>query len=206
MASVTVDTLVCDSALLHQYQTDETYNYSRELYVRETNVMDWLTEKIERFFNDTFSPEGGDDVRWFVYGIIALAVIAAVGYLVYRKRAWLFGRMGKGEKKTASADEDTIYGIDFNGELARALARGDYYNAVRMVYLRTLRRLFDRKLIDWRIYKTPTEYTRELPSDDFRRMTLVFMRVRYGNYPASADAVADMQRYEDALNKEGGGV
>jgi len=83
------------------------------------------------------------------------------------------------------------------------MAQKDYYRAVRIVYLRTLRRLSDSQRISWQLYKTPTEYTREFLSADFQRMTSVFMRVRYGNYPASEELVDLLVSLEDEIRKGG---
>ena len=57
--------------------------------------------------------------------------------------------------------EDTIYGVDFSGGIADALSRSDYREAVRLLYLQTLKRLSDEKRIDWQPYKTPTQYINE---------------------------------------------
>ena len=56
---------------------------------------------------------------------------------------------------------------------------------MRYVYLQTLRHLSDHALIDWMPQKTPTQYIREYPKDDFHRLTNLFLRVRYGNFEAT---------------------
>ena len=48
--------------------------------------------------------------------------------------------------------EDTIYGVDFAERIAYALARTDYREAVRLLYLQTLKQLSDGKRIDWQLY------------------------------------------------------
>ena len=40
-------------------------------------------------------------------------------------------------------EEDTIYGVDFSGGIADALSRSDYREAVRLLYLQTLKQLSD---------------------------------------------------------------
>ena len=83
------------------------------------------------------------------------------------------------------------------------MAQKDYYKAVRIVYLRTLRWLSDGNKISWQLYKTPTQYTREYLSVEFERMTTAFMRVRYGNYQASEELVKLLVDLESKI-KEGG--
>ena len=99
------------------------------------------------------------------------------------------------------AEEDNIYGVNFDVEYTKAMAQKDYYKAIRMVYLRTLRWLADHHKINWQLYKTPTQYTREFLSTDFQRMTNAFMRVRYGNYEASEELVSELLNIEVEIEK-----
>ena len=195
------DTLTCDSTLLHRFRSDEAYDYAGELQTPDLDWWDWLARKIERLFSDVFSIQGDGDIRIFIYIAIALAFSALIVFLLYRHRPGLFVKAGNINR--ADDEEDDIYGIDFDAAYARAMAQKDYYRAVRIVYLRTLRRLSDSQRISWQLYKTPTEYTREFLSADFQRMTSVFMRVRYGNYPASEELVDLLVSLEDEIRKGG---
>lgn len=195
------DTLTCDSTLLHRFRSDEAYDYAGELQTPDLDWWDWLARKIERLLSDVFSIQSDGDIRIFIYIAIALAFSALIVFLLYRHRSGLFGKAGNINR--ADDEEDDIYGIDFDAAYARAMAQKDYYRAVRIVYLRTLRRLSDSQRISWQLYKTPTEYTREFLSADFQRMTSVFMRVRYGNYPASEELVDLLVSLEDEIRKGG---
>lgn len=89
------------------------------------------------------------------------------------------------------AEEDTIYGIDFEQQLREAETRGDYYQCVRLGYLRLLRQLHDTQRIYWNESKTTRQYVEEMDNRDFATLTHLFVRVRYGNYPA------DGQMYDE---------
>ena len=195
------DTLSCDSALLHQYRADETYNYARELQAPELDWWDWLMSKIGEFLSDLFSIQGKGDFRIVIYIVIALAFIALIAFILYRYQFKLFGRAGKVTNE--NDEEDNIYGVDFDAVYAKAMAQKDYYKAVRIVYLRTLRWLSDGNKISWQLYKTPTQYTREYLSVEFERMTTAFMRVRYGNYQASEELVGLLIDLESKIKKGG---
>ena len=195
------DTLSCDSALLHQYRADEAYNYARELQAPELDWWDWLMSKIGEFLSDLFSIQGKGDFRIVIYIVIALAFIALIAFILYRYQFKLFGRAGKVTNE--NDEEDNIYGVDFEAVYAKAMAQKDYYKAVRIVYLRTLRWLSDGNKISWQLYKTPTQYTREFLSVDFERMTTAFMRVRYGNYQASEELVGLLIDLESKIKKGG---
>lgn len=195
------DTLSCDSALLHQFRSDEAYDYVRELQAPDLGWWDWSMSKIERFLSELFSIHGNSDFRIVIYIIIALAFVALVVFLLYRCRFKLFGRTGSVANE--EDEEDNIYGVDFEAIYAKAMAQKDYYKAVRIIYLRMLRWLSDNNKIMWQLYKTPTQYTREFLSVDFQRMTTAFMRVRYGNYQSSEELVRLMIDLESKIKKGG---
>jgi len=195
------DTLSCDTALLHQYRVDEAYNYAKELQAPELDLWDWLVNKLMKWVSELFSPNGKGDVRFYIYIGLAIAVAAFIAFLMYRYRAKLFHRTGK--VSIIDDEEDNIYGVDFDAVYAKAMAQKDYYKAVRIVYLRTLRWLSDGNKISWQLYKTPTQYTREYLSVEFERMTTAFMRVRYGNYQASEELVELLLDLESKIKKGG---
>ena len=195
------DTLSCDSALLHQYRADEAYNYARELQAPELDWWDWLMSKIGEFLSEIFNIQGKGDFRIVIYIILALAIIALIAFILYRYQFKLFGRVGKVTNE--NDEEDNIYGVDFEAVYAKAMVQKDYYKAVRIVYLRTLRWLSDGNKISWQLYKTPTQYTREYLSVEFERMTTAFMRVRYGNYQASEELVGLLIDLESKIKKGG---
>ena len=86
-----------------------------------------------------------------------------------------------------TVEEDTIYGVDFPGGIAEALSRQNYREAVRLLYLQTLKQLSDAERIDWQLYKTPTQYINEVRLPAFRQLTNHFLRVRYGNFEATEE-------------------
>ena len=146
------DTLSCDSALLHQYRADEAYNYARELQAPELDWWDWLMSKIGEFLSDLFSIQSKGDFRIVIYIVIALVFIALIAFILYRYQFKLFGRTGK--VTADDEEEDNIYGVNFDAVYEKAMAQKDYYKAVRIVYLRTLRWLSDNNMISWQLYKT----------------------------------------------------
>ena len=85
------DTLSCDSALLHQFCSDEAYNYAQELQAPELDWWDWLMSKIGEFLSEIFDIQGKGDFRIVIYIILALAIIALIAFILYRYQFKLFG-------------------------------------------------------------------------------------------------------------------
>ena len=195
-----VDTLRCDSLSLVEWKSQNAYDYGHELITPDFNVMQWIMERINKYFDGFVDTSGTDQYVKVAWVIAGLVVLAAVGYLLWRNGSKLFGSVGK--SRAIYPDEDTIYGIDFDAAIRRALESENYHEAVRMVYLQTLRYLSDNDYINWQIFKTPTQYIMEMKSDTFRTFTLHFIRVRYGNYDADVTLYETMQDMQDTLRQQ----
>ena len=195
------DTLVIDTAQIARWQSQPDFDYSRELADDGMTFSDWLLMKLGRLLDAFFdSSSGSAAVRWTLI-FIAVAALTLVVWYLWRYQPWLFHRQ---ETLAQDGDEavDNIYGVDFDAALAQALAAENYREAIRVVYLQTLKTLADARLIDWQPFKTPSQYVRELAAPAsapaFRSLTAHFLRVRYGNFPATRALYDDVQ----ALRKE----
>ena len=111
----------------------------------------------------------------------------------------LFRRKSVSSQLKYEVTEDTIYGIDFKQEIEKALASQNYREAARLIYLQKLRELSDANRIEWRLYKTPTQYTREETSDNFRKLTNHFLRIRYGNFNTTEALCREMVRLAEGI-------
>lgn len=200
----TVDTLACDTLQLAEWRNNPDYDYGRELLQVDRSIWDGLIEWWNRLINRLFSKVFGmDDATVLIWCLCGLVLLILVLWYVYKKNPRFFIR-SKAAAISYTVEEDTIYGVDFDKRIAEALARNDYRTAVRMVYLQTLKRLSDEGRIDWQIYKTPTEYVREISSADFRMLTHHFIRIRYGNFEASETLFNSMRTLQrDTLRKGG---
>lgn len=92
----------------------------------------------------------------------------------------------------------------FREGLPMRFPRSDYREAVRLLYLQTLKRLSDEKRIDWQPYKTPTQYINEVRIPVFRQLTNHFLRVRYGNFEATEELFNSMKSLQEEIGKGGG--
>ncbi len=136
------------------------------------------------------------DVPVWVYVIIGVVVFSLILYWMYRSN--LFYKDTASDKDPLDDSDDDIYAVDIDSDLDAARQRLDFPAIVRLVYLSTLRKLDEGHLIDWRIYKTPTQYAGEFTHPAFATMTRHFLRVRYGKFPATQELCDEM----DALSRE----
>lgn len=204
----TADTLVCDTARIAVWQSDPEYGYNSELVTPDLNLIGWIKRCVRDFLHDIFGTVFAEEYTEIVFVGVAIVIFLLVIWFLYKKRPELFMRM-RGDRLPYTIQEDTIYGIDFQSAINTALSRNDFREAIRLLYLQTLKQLSDEGCIHWQPYKTPTEYIYEVKTETlrapFRKLTNSFLRVRYGNFAATESLFFDMQACQKDI-KKGGGV
>lgn len=82
---------------------------------------------------------------------------------------------------------ENIHEIDYEQELQRLVAERKFRLAVRLLYLRALKKLSDAELINWQPDKTNYNYLMEIDKpelrNDFSKLTLQFDYIWYGDFP-----------------------
>lgn len=198
MLPAPVDTLTYDAERVARWQSQSAYDYNRELLVPEETFMDWLDQEFSRWVDKVFGSGKVSEYSETVLIIVAVLILLLIIWFVYKKNPGWFMASHK-SKLSYTVEEDTIYGVDFDANIAGALARGEYREAIRLLYLQTLKRLSDEKRIEWKLYKTPTQYIYEVKQPLFRQLSNHFMRVRYGNFEADEALFAAMKQLQTAL-------
>ena len=194
------DTLVIDTARLQVWRRDDDYAYGRELVPSQDSLMDWVAKRLNEFFENIFGSnfyQDHHDTLWICIGLAALGAVLA--FLLW-KHPELFSRSGRRKPMEYEVTEDTIYGVDFPSEIEKALENENFREALRLMYLQTLKSLSDYHQIEWQPFKTPTQYTFEFRQADFKRMTSLFVRVRYGGFGADKDMILDMDYLQASLD------
>lgn len=200
------DTLVCDTARVAFWQSNPAYDYNRELITPEIDVFGWLSMQLSKLLRAIFGSRFAEEYSGIILVVIAILILLLILWFVYKKRPELFMRSRRGPVNY-SVHEDTIYGVDFDSEIKRAMERKDYRESIRLLYLQTLKLLSDEGRIDWQPYKTPTEYIYEVKLEalrsSFRRLTNGFLRVRYGNFAASEPLFEELLSLQTEIWKGG---
>ncbi len=202
--SIVADTLRPDTTALHTFRMDADYDYTRELYESDFSVWDWLVKHLGAYLHhhrdDLFGLSNIPVGVWIALAIVVLLVI--IGIFIHRRSALFYKDVTVSTNEPAN--EDNIYGVDFEASIGEALAARDWRCVVRLRYLQTLRALADDGRIDWRPSKTPTQYTREVTTEPFRVMTRHFLRVRYGGFVADETMADEMARLAQQVLGKGG--
>lgn len=184
--------------MLHTLQHDPQYDYARELAQSDFSIGEWLWGKLAEVLMKLLGSNFYANNERLIWLTIAAVFVAVAGAFVWgRYRHLRLRREWKAAKEVP--ETDTIYGIDFDERIAEALRTADHREAVRLIYLQTLRRLSDTHRIDWQIFKTPTQYTYEVQIQVFRLFTNHFLRVRYGDFAADRSLVDEMGRLQTQI-------
>ena len=206
------DTLSVDTLRIAEWRTKPEFDYTVEFKGSSFSLWGWFTDRFNQIMQNLF----GDislgytgEIIWYVLGFGA--IVAIIVYTLYRHPELLRWRSKKNaENDGYIVEEDNIYGIDFPSTIDQALKVGNYREAVRLVYLQTLRHLSDAGKIDWQPAKTPSQYLNEYTGRPFHHLTTTFVRIRYGGYDADvstadaamADSKATIEEIEIAQKAE----
>lgn len=200
------DTLVCDTLRIAHWQATPGHDYNRELLIPETDLLQWIGKWIDVALRAIFGNRITDQYGGLILILLLTAIVLALAWFIYKKRPELFVRMRK-TPLHYTVYEDTIYDVDFDTTISQALAQQDYREAIRLLYLHTLKQLNDREIIVWQPHKTPTEYIYEVKketlSTPLRKLTNQFLRIRYGNFEATAQLFQEMSGWHEEIKRGG---
>jgi hypothetical protein len=192
-----------DAHRVGEYLRDEDYAYDRDAVAEAPGLWsrfwswlgDWLREHI---FRHMFRPGTENYWEWGLYALLAIIIVWALLRLTGTDMRSLFFGKAKEGVLPFEENEANIHFIDFDKMIAEAAGQGQYRRAVRLFYLRTLKQLSDREIIDWRPNKTNHDYLREWKRPDiepgFRRLTTLFEYICYGDFGIDRDRFERAQR------------
>ncbi|MDQ0636455.1 hypothetical protein QF042_000020 [Pedobacter sp. W3I1] len=101
---------------------------------------------------------------------------------------------------------ENIHEIDYEQELQRLVAERKFRLAVRLLYLRALKKLSDAEIIQWQPDKTNYNYLMEISKpelrNDFSRLTLQFDYIWYGDFPIDEVKFDPINQSFNQFNKQ----
>ena len=147
---------------------------------------------------------------WFqtLLWIVILAVFAT-GFAIYLGGSNV-GLFRKKNVKAANAGEEEItediFAINYQKEIDKAAAQGNYRLAIRLMFLRLLKNMSEKNIIRYKQDKTNLDYLMELhPTNyynSFFRVTRNYEYSWYGQFNVSEDAYKLIRSDFDQFDKE----
>jgi len=176
-----------DASTINRYKADPAFQYDTSL----TKPRSWW----ERFWSRFWERVGrmlssGNGIITTKIFLVAIAVIIMVYFVLVLSgmgREGLFGKKSNSNPLDYTVSEEDIHSINFDAAIEEAVSNKNYRFAVRLLYLRTLKKLTDDGVINWQVNKTNIAYLKELNGKafqyDFGNLTLQFENNWYGDLP-----------------------
>ena len=204
-ASVTVTYF--KDAIKERY-SDSDFNYN----INDTggvNLVQDLLRKFFRWLGDIFGFEidwiDYQTLEYIVYSLLALgAIYLLIKFLLQAPMSSVF----KTEEQTIdnfSFIEENINEVDFENLIKDALKEQNYRLATRYMYLKSLKNLTRKNIIDWHYDKTNSDYLNEITDDTtkqlFKRISYIYDYVWYGEFTIDQDVFGRNKEDFNKLNK-----
>ena len=140
-------------------------------------------------------------LRIFAIVIIGLVIYFLIKFLLTKDGNFFFG---KKNKKLNIADQDlheNIHEINFPNSIDDFERKKDFRSAIRYQFLFVLKKLSDKKIIDWNPEKTNKDYLAELKNSNqrlqFKELVYIFNNVWYGEFDVEDQSYS---RFKEKFN------
>ena len=180
---------------VERFKSDRDYQYNTDTIPPENPLAKfwyWLTQKLNGFFRSAAYKS--------VWQYVILVGIAALAIWLLWKAEFLGGVFGKKAKKGLLEYEvltENIHEIDFDQSIEEAVIQRNFRLAIRLYYLKHLKQLSDKELIDWKPTKTNRSYLYELSDgkikNNFENLTRQFEYVWYGDFNISEQEFQELK-------------
>ncbi|WP_411031756.1 hypothetical protein [Spongiimicrobium sp. 3-5] len=172
---------------LQQKYSGEEFNYdikdgeAQNLIVRFLN---WFFGTLQEKFGINIDPRIFTVLEYLIYALMgALAIYLLVKFLIGENLSSVFTK-----KSTSLTDinlsEEHIENVDLDALIKDALKQKDFRLAIRYQFLRILKTLSQKSLIDWHFEKTNLDYQNEISApqikDHFKEVSYLYDYIWYG--------------------------
>lgn len=201
--SIRPSKLKIDPSIEKEIFSDEAYQYKDvKAEGEKESFFAWLLKKL---FGD--ASEKSVDTFWSILEMILIGLfIAGLVWIILRMNG---GKLFKGESAKTSVFTDIteeISAIDIDKIISEAVSKNDFKTAFRYCYLKSLQLMNDKKLIDWKPFKTNYDYYTEFKSEKtkplFKELYIGFEYVWYGDGQITKNVFEDYKKEFDKFNQQ----
>ena len=175
-----------DGQLSEKYQGEE-FNYdikdgdAQNLIER---FLQWFFQTLRDNFGINIAPEVMQIIEYFIYILMgSLVIYLLVRFLIGEKVSSIFKKNSPGIIDL-NLSEDHIENVDLDELLNKALGQKDFRLAIRYQYLKALKTLSQKSIIDWHFEKTNWDYLKEISTPSiqslFKEVSYLYDYIWYG--------------------------
>ncbi len=158
---------------------------------------DWLDRKLREWFDLRDTKTSAQILRyagWTLLILLGLLVIYFIARAVFRREGkWVFTRSPQAGLRYDDVDGN-IEAADFDDLIRKALAENDRRLATRYHYLRLLRELSRREIIEFDKEKTNSQYAYEIRNEALRKqfqyLSYLYNYIWYGKFDVDESTYA----------------
>lgn len=159
-----------------------------------------IQKRIMKILESIFGKVDPNQTASYAENIMRIFAVIITGFVLYFLMKFLLGKDGnfffsKKNKKVNIADQDlqeNIHEINFSESIEKFERQNDYRSAVRYQFLLVLKKLTDKKLINWNPEKTNKDYLSELKTKElkmgFKELAYIFDYVWYGEFEVNEES------------------
>jgi len=189
---------------------DEDFNYTT--IKPKESLWDRMMRKLRKTLESIFGEMDPLKATSITETIVRLLAILVIGFILYfliryivgKDGSWIFGKKNKKLNIQTGDLHENIHEINFPESILQFEKQKDFRSAIRYHFLFVLKKLSDKKLIDWNPEKTNRDYFYELKNENskenYRKLAHIFDHVWYGEFKINE---SDYQYFKNQfLNSE----
>ena len=164
----------------------------------------WLGNWLDDTFGIKLSPDVLNVLKWLIYILMSGLVIYLIVKLLINER---FDAIFTKKAKTVAdieLAEQHIETVDFDTLLAEALQEKNYRLAVRYHFLKLLKLLSQKEIIDWHFEKTNSDYQKEIEQAELKKgfasLAYLYNYVWYGEQPINESSFVQAEGQFEKMN------
>jgi len=183
--TIAIDLRAFNEQTLNEFISDPDYRYGRpqEGMTPWARFLIWLGMILQQFFYYTTQTLLGKILLYaFFIGVILWVILKLLNIEVKD----IFYGTSASSKMKLKLSEENIHDLDFDKLISQAVQKEEYRDAVRLIFLFSLKKLSDANQIQWQPGKTNDEYIAELKQHPalprLRELRYYFDYAWYGHF------------------------
>ncbi|GHT07550.1 hypothetical protein FACS189426_01140 [Bacteroidia bacterium] len=192
-----------DSLTYHRFKKQHFFNYY-EKTIKQESFLQSLYEQFNRWLRkkaDKTIEREAFNILLFIIGIVVIIILLVILYI---QKPGIF-YFNKKNNMIYTVDYEDIVNQDFDSLSEQSVKEELYADAIRWLYLKTLKILHEKELISYDAFKTVNEYVYEIKNTElrklFKNLSQEFVYFRYGKGNADAEKFAGFKQASEEIIK-----
>lgn len=187
--------------LFNELKSDPDYSYEKPPPLTDNPIKKWWNWLWQQF-GDFLNSKSYDEFWQYV---LMAAIAALVLFLLYKAKVldYVFPPSKEYSGLDYKIGKENIHEINFDEAIIQAQTSEDFRLAIRLQYLKTLKVLTDRSLIEWTPHRTNHSYAEDLSRspfrNDFEKITRYFEFAWYGAFPVRETEFLEMKEWSNSF-------